>query len=1233
MTYSSFVVTAFRRPGCLILFLVFSNVWSAGAQSITVSEATGILVTCPEGEHWPNPEENVQQFQFSGTQLTAAITVTAPDRFFLSLTPRGSSNTTLTFEPVNGEVPVTTIYVTAYSHIHASGLVKGTIELTSAGAAPKQVEINGLIIKSRAIGYASFLSFYAGTDTYPIEFEERYQWRSSSSVDIGLGASSGEGTIPSFTAKNDTEYPVYRTIDLESYAPSLIHVFSEGKVYAFESLEEYPYRPYRDPIPFTGNPYGIVTRTDGWRTYVSDNASDKVYAISTASNTALDTITVGQHPKGLATDADYRIYVAHDAGISVIDSYTHEILYTIAIDNPDLMALTPDGKKLYVTAPSKVFVIDTQLRTVIADISIANASAIAMHPEGGRVYIGEFWGRIHVVNTTSSIVEAELMTLSGGSSSLNPLSLALTPEGYYLYAGNGDSGTVSVFSTRNHDEIATVSLYDAPRSLAIAPDGKSVYVITGTQIRCINARTNVLQPQSMMIWSEHEPVLHGNFVTTGGCLSFGGFPIQVYPEGYQGAAVITATPVTGAIAACAGNAGKDSQQKFTVSGRNLSSGITVTAPDNFEIGTAPGDVFGKTVTFPFASATLDDTVVYIRAAPNAPYGAISGRVTLETKDVAKAITLKKSIAVSGTVVNAVGPLIPSITLPVGAVNRPFSTIVGTGVSGFTYSATGLPEGLTIDNEGTISGIPEIATARIPVTVTANGACAQSVSYNIEIEKGFAAVALAVVDVVYDGTPKEVPVATTPHVPVVVVRYNGVTTPPVDAGVYDVVATISSPDYTGSATGRFVISKANQHVTFETLAGKTMGDPDFTLQGSASSGLPVTYTSSNPGVATVSGTTVTIKGAGIANITASQGGNVNYNAATPVVRSLVVNALKTRQEIVFNALVPKRLGDAPFTLDAKASSGLPVSYSSNDLTVAYVVGNKVTIKGPGTVTITATQSGNTSYMAATPVSQTLTVNRGTQQITFGGLPQTVPVGSASLIMGAFSSSGLPVSYTTDHPAVAEVSGRTLTIKGPGWVRITAMQQGNETFDAATPVSRDLYVSRMLQYITFEALPEKYKNDNDFAPAASSTSGLAITFSSNNTKVAVVMNGMIRIVGAGTAVVTATQAGNETYEPAQAVKQTLVVKDKDLITAIEEPEDGTLSLFPNPAAASITMSAGHLAPGKATDIVVSNSHGQVITKQTWNGDSDITLDVSSLQSGVYYICFTEGGKMRYRKFIKL
>jgi len=78
------------------------------------------------------------------------------------------------------------------------------------------------------------------------------------------------------------------------------------------------------------------------------------------------------------------------------------------------------------------------------------------------------------------------------------------------------------------------------------------------------------------------------------------------------------------------------------------------------------------------------------------------------------------------------------------------------------------------------------------------------------------------------------------------------------------------------------AKFDQTITFVAPAGDVHTAPPKTLAGTASSGLAVSYASSNNAVFTIAGNVLTPVGAGTANITASQAGDTNYNAAPNVV---------------------------------------------------------------------------------------------------------------------------------------------------------------------------------------------------------------------------------------------------------------------------------------------------------------------------------------------------------------
>jgi sugar lactone lactonase YvrE len=166
--------------------------------------------------------------------------------------------------------------------------------------------------------------------------------------------------------------------------------------------------------------------------------------------------------------------------------------------------------------------------------------------------------------------------------------------------------------------------------------------------------------------------------------------------------------------------------------------------------------------------------------------------------------------------------------------------------------------------------------------------------------------------------------------------------------------------------------------------------------------------------------------------------------------------QTAQTITFGPLPSQTFGTAPFTVSATASSGLPVSFNSQTTSVCTVSGSQVTLIAVGTCTIHATQAGNSTYAAATPVNQSFQVTAESQTITFGTLSNQV-LGSAPFTVSATSASGLPVSFASTTPLVCTVSGATVTLVAAGKCTIEATQAGNTTYAAATPVDESFWVT--------------------------------------------------------------------------------------------------------------------------------------------------------------------------------
>ncbi len=116
----------------------------------------------------------------------------------------------------------------------------------------------------------------------------------------------------------------------------------------------------------------------------------------------------------------------------------------------------------------------------------------------------------------------------------------------------------------------------------------------------------------------------------------------------------------------------------------------------------------------------------------------------------------------------------------------------------------------------------------------------------------------------------------------------------------------------------------------------------------------------------------------------------YNNAS---KDVHVNVTKKDQNITFGELSVKTFGDADFTVSATVDSGLAVSFtSSGNCTVS---GDTVHVTAPGSCTVTAKQSGNNNYNAATDVPQSFAINAAANT---NGIDFESPTYVAGLING-------------------------------------------------------------------------------------------------------------------------------------------------------------------------------------------------------------------------------------------
>ncbi len=157
------------------------------------------------------------------------------------------------------------------------------------------------------------------------------------------------------------------------------------------------------------------------------------------------------------------------------------------------------------------------------------------------------------------------------------------------------------------------------------------------------------------------------------------------------------------------------------------------------------------------------------------------------------------------------------------------------------------------------------------------------------------------------------------------------------------------------------------ITFADIS-KNWGDGNFTVTAVSNSSGRITYSVANTSIATVNGSTVTIRGAGSTGITATQEASGDFTAGSKTASLTVAGIPPT---ITFGDLTKSHI-DANFTLSPTSDSPGAFTFTSGDTGLVAISGSTADIVGVyGTTTVTAHQAASGNY-AARSASMTLTV---------------------------------------------------------------------------------------------------------------------------------------------------------------------------------------------------------------------------------------------------------------------
>ena len=316
----------------------------------------------------------------------------------------------------------------------------------------------------------------------------------------------------------------------------------------------------------------------------------------------------------------------------------------------------------------------------------------------------------------------------------------------------------------------------------------------------------------------------------------------------------------------------------------------------------------------------------------------------------------------------------------------------------------------------------------------------------------------------------------------------------------------------NVAGALTISTADQTITFDALSGKTYGDASFALTGTASSGLPVAF--SVTGNCSLSAATVTITGAGACEVTASQPGNENYNAALNVVRPFAIG----KAVLTVTAENKARIYGDPNSAFTSIVSGF-----KNADTLATAVTGSASLT---TAATPATPAGNPAIVAAlgtlastnysfTFVNGTLTINKALLTVTavnqlrlygelnppltaaFTGFKNGETLATSGVTGGASLTTGaIPSSIVGSYPILASLG--TMASGNYDF----AFVNGTLVVNKATPV-----FSNLASVTTFAgATPTSLGGTISYTPA-----GSPAVFPSGN--VSIVLDAVIQAAAVG------------------------------------------------------------------------------------------------------------------------
>ena len=258
---------------------------------------------------------------------------------------------------------------------------------------------------------------------------------------------------------------------------------------------------------------------------------------------------------------------------------------------------------------------------------------------------------------------------------------------------------------------------------------------------------------------------------------------------------------------------------------------------------------------------------------------------------------------------------------------------------------------------------------------------------------------------------------------------------------------------------------------------------------------------------------------------------DYLIATEITLENSALQLKVNDEITTGAsLTPAEAGS--------------LVYKSSDEKVVKVENGVIKALAAGTATITVSFAGTDKYAAAQSKTIAVTVTLNESSVSVNNLP---PDGSCLYVDDTFTlittttPEGLDATFILDDSGVLSLDENgVVTALKEGTASVTVKVGGDGVYaESSTTVT--LTVTKVPTVITVEKATLELKVGDEIATGASLTPAEAgsLVYTSSNEQVAVVKDGKIKALAAGTATITVSFAGDDKYAAAESQTIALTV----------------------------------------------------------------------------------------------